>query len=178
MMHRELDDQLAVNRIDHGCSPMVETFLFASGYHSGSTASATADSGQVTFAGWTAGAFHNGELRGLISISDTTSDKTAMVFILVGVEWRRRGIALALIKAAKSWAIEQGMQNLLVTCSRSDWPTRSLLEKIGARLDLIFGEIVARVPIGDAIERQRDDGRAIAAARKSGVGATVRAAES
>jgi hypothetical protein len=30
----------------------------------------------------------------------------------------------------------------------------------------------------DAIERQRDDGRAIAAARKSGVAATVRVAES
>jgi hypothetical protein len=30
----------------------------------------------------------------------------------------------------------------------------------------------------DAIERQRDDGRIIAAARKSGVAATVRAAES
>ena len=70
---------------------------------------------------------------------------------MVGVEWRRRGIASALIKAAKSWAMEQGMENLLVACSRSNWPIRSLLEKVGARLDLIFGEIVAQVPINNVM---------------------------
>ena len=70
---------------------------------------------------------------------------------MVDVEWRRRGIASALIKAAKSWAMEQGMENLLVACSRSNWPIRSLLEKVGARLDLIFGEIVAQVPINNVM---------------------------
>jgi hypothetical protein len=69
------------------------------------------------------------------------------VFLLVDPAWRRKGVALALIEAAKAWAMDQGMQNFLMTCSRSDWPTRSLLERIGARLDLVFGEIVANVPI-------------------------------
>ena len=43
------------------------------------------------------------------------------------------------------------MENLLVACSRSNWPIRSLLEKVGARLDLIFGEIVAQVPINNVM---------------------------
>jgi GNAT superfamily N-acetyltransferase len=150
MMHRALGD-LAVKRIDQTCGPIVEQFLLLSG-HQGSHVTHTtpaAEGGPVAFgeAAWTAGAFHKDELRGLISISDPSADEPAKVFLLVDPMWRRKGVALALIEAAKAWAMDQGMENFLITCSRSDWPTRSLLERIGARLDLVFGEIVAHVPI-------------------------------
>ena len=150
IIHRALAD-LAVKRIDETCEPTVRKFLLLSGHqdaHAGRTTAAV-DGGQVAFgeAAWTAGAFHEDELRGLISISDPSAHEPAKVFLLVDPAWRRKGVALALIEAAKAWARDQGMQNFLMTCSRSDWPTRSLLERIGARLDLVFGEIVANVPI-------------------------------
>ena len=149
MMDRTLAD-FAVKRIDRACGPIVDKFLLLSGRRGSDGQRITAADGGAAVLGeaaWTAGAFHEDELKGLISISDPSAYEPARVFLLVDPAWRRKGIALALIEAAKVWAMDQGMQNVLMTCSRSDWPTRSLLEKIGARLDLVFGEIVANVPI-------------------------------
>jgi|KBSMisStaDraftv2_1062788.scaffolds.fasta_scaffold268989_3 GNAT superfamily N-acetyltransferase len=148
MMHRALAN-FAIKRIDQACGPIVDKFLLLSGPRGSHGTGVTVADGGAAFgeAAWTAGAFHEDELRGLISISDPSAHEPAKVFLLVDPAWRRKGVALALIEAAKAWARDQGMQNFLMTCSRSDWPTRSLLERIGARLDLVFGEIVANVPI-------------------------------
>jgi len=148
MMHRALAN-FAIKRIDQACGPIVDKFLLLSGPRGSHGTGVTVADGGAAFgeAAWTAGAFHEDELRGLISISDPSAHEPAKVFLLVDPAWRRKGVALALIEAAKAWAMDQGMQNFLMTCSRSDWPTRSLLERIGARLDLVFGEIVANVPI-------------------------------
>jgi GNAT superfamily N-acetyltransferase len=148
MMDRALAD-FAVKRIDRAGGPIVDKFLLLSGRRGSHATGITAADGGAAFGetAWTAGAFHGDELRGLISISDRSAYEPAKVFLLVDPAWRRKGVALALIEAAKAWAMDQGMQNFLMTCSRSDWPTRSLLERIGARLDLVFGEIVANVPI-------------------------------
>jgi GNAT superfamily N-acetyltransferase len=158
MMHRALAD-LAVKRIDQACVPFVDKLLLLSDRQAshGRATTAAVDCGPAALAeaAWIAGAFHGDEIRGLISISDTAAGEAAKVFLLVDPKWRRKGVALALIEAAKAWAMDQGMQNFLMTCSRSDWPTRSLLERIGARLDIVFGEIVAHVPIHYANTKAR-----------------------
>ena len=149
-MHREM--AIVVRRIDEVCDPIANKFLLSLAHGDGGEATAPStmtDGRQFSLYGfnWSAGAFYGGELRGIIGISDATCGKGAKVFIFVDPAWRRKGIALALIEAAKVWAVDQQMHNLTVSCARSDWPTRNLLEKIGARLDLIFGEIVADVPL-------------------------------
>jgi GNAT superfamily N-acetyltransferase len=151
MMMLRAPADVAIRRIDQAWIPFVDKLLHSSDREAshGRATTAAVDGDPVAFAeaAWTAGAFHGDEIRGLISIADTAAGEAAKVFLLVDPKWRRKGVALALIEAAKAWAMDQGMQNFLMTCNRSDWPTRSLLERIGARLDLVFGEIVAHVPI-------------------------------
>jgi GNAT superfamily N-acetyltransferase len=150
MVHRELGD-LAVKQLDQASVPFVDKFLLLAERHShGIKAAVDGGPSAIAEAAWSAGAFQGDEIRGLISISDLTAGGAAKVFLLVDPKWRRRGIALALIAAAKAWAIDQGMVNIFMTCSRSDWASRSLLERIDARLDLVFGEIVAQVPTHNA----------------------------
>jgi GNAT superfamily N-acetyltransferase len=101
-----------------------------------------------TSVSWTAGAYCDQQLVGLVVITDLPQSGGSEVRLIVDARWRRRGIASTLMKTATAWASAQRKSALRITCSRKDWPMRSLLEKTGARLDLAFGEIVAHLPLG------------------------------
>jgi GNAT superfamily N-acetyltransferase len=97
---------------------------------------------------WTAAAYCNQQLVGLVVLTDLPQSDRSEVRLIVDARWRRRGIASTLIRRATAWASSQQKSALRITCSRKDWPMRSFLKKTGARLDLAFGEIVAHVPLG------------------------------
>jgi GNAT superfamily N-acetyltransferase len=71
----------------------------------------------------------------------------AEVTLFVDEEWRRRGIGSTLLKETMVWARCGGATTLRFVCDRSDWPMRHLAERFGARLDLVFGQLVADIPL-------------------------------
>lgn len=79
----------------------------------------------------------------------------AEVSLFVGEPWRRSRIGTALLQATEHWAREMGCSALRLHCLRSNWPMRAFLEREGARLDLIMGEIVAEIGI-EAVTRRRN----------------------
>jgi len=97
---------------------------------------------------WAAGAYVAGELTGLVSTSGGVSVDSVEAKLFVHVKWRRQGIGRLLLSAAMQWALSRRARELRLVCGRTDWPMRHFAEKAGARLDLVFGQIVADIPVG------------------------------
>jgi GNAT superfamily N-acetyltransferase len=90
---------------------------------------------------WFGGAFSREHLVGLIVVSDL--DGHSQAILAVGVDWRRKGVGSALVRAAIARASVERKQSLRMIGSRLDWPMRKFLSKAGAKLDLAFDGIVA-----------------------------------
>jgi GNAT superfamily N-acetyltransferase len=92
-----------------------------------------------------AGAFVEGRLSGAVEVYDARPPELAEVAFVVAQNWRRRGIASALLWNATQWAFETGRGGLRMVFSRSNWAMRKLAEKADARLDLIEDGMSAEV---------------------------------
>jgi hypothetical protein len=52
-----------------------------------------------------------------------------------------------LLKETQDWARRGEAATLRLVCDRADWPMRHFAERFGARLDLVFGQMVADIPL-------------------------------
>jgi RimJ/RimL family protein N-acetyltransferase len=102
----------------------------------------------ASYVSWTAAAYCDQKLVGLVVVTDLAQSDHGEVRLIVDDRWDRSEIPSALMKATMAWAVTQRKRELRFICRRNNWPMRNLLKKSGARLDLAFGEIVARLPLG------------------------------
>jgi GNAT superfamily N-acetyltransferase len=94
---------------------------------------------------WCAGAFSGGIFVGVIRSQLIDIPGVAETSLFVVEPWRRSGIGSALLQATEPWARERGCNALRIHCLRSNWSMRAFLEKVGARFDLVVGQIVAEI---------------------------------
>jgi GNAT superfamily N-acetyltransferase len=98
-------------------------------------------------AAWRAGLFVANELKGVVRADDGTRAGRVEAMLFVDEGWRRQGIGSALLEEAMDWARRADANTLRLVCERTDWPMRHFTEKFGARLDLVFGQIIADIPL-------------------------------
>lgn len=98
-------------------------------------------------AAWTAGLFIANELRGVVRAGDASCGGPVEAELFVDEGWRRRGIGSMLLRETLDWARRGEATTLRLVCDRTDWPMRHFAEKLGARLDLVFGQMVADIPL-------------------------------
>jgi GNAT superfamily N-acetyltransferase len=96
---------------------------------------------------WCAGAFSGEIFVGVIRCQLIDIPGVAETSLFVVEPWRRRGIGVALLQTTEVWTRERGCNALRIHCLRSNWSMRAFLEKVGARLDLVVGQIVAEIRI-------------------------------
>jgi GNAT superfamily N-acetyltransferase len=96
---------------------------------------------------WTAGLFVANELTGVARASAASQEGHVEAMLFVDESWRRQGIGSMLLKETVDWARRGEATTLRLVCDRTDWPMRHLAEKFGARLDLVFGQMVADIPL-------------------------------
>jgi GNAT superfamily N-acetyltransferase len=96
---------------------------------------------------WTAGLFVANELTGVTRASVASREGHVEAMLFVDEEWRRQGIGSMLLRETVDWSRRCDATALRLVCDRTDWPMRHLAEKFGARLDLVFGQIVADIPL-------------------------------
>jgi GNAT superfamily N-acetyltransferase len=96
---------------------------------------------------WTAGLFVANELTGVTRASAASREGHVEAMLFVDEEWRRQGIGSMLLSEALDWSRRRDAATLRLVCDRTDWPMRQLAEKFGARLDLVFGQMVADIPL-------------------------------
>jgi len=130
-LHLGLDNASRVARFGHA---MDDASLIAYG------------KGTLSTAAFTAGAFVDGTLRGVVEVFEGNGGVSKIAFA-VHQDWRRRGFGFALLTAAREWAQRSGVTTLRLAMSRSNWPIRNLAEKVGARFDLSLDEIRADIPV-------------------------------
>jgi GNAT superfamily N-acetyltransferase len=105
---------------------------------------------------WMAGVYVAGELTSVVQACESPLDGPVETTLFVDVKWRRQGIGTLLLKAAMDWASHRQARALRFACARTNWPMRHFAEKFGARLDLVLGQIVADIPLGEVANiRQR-----------------------
>ena len=98
-------------------------------------------------AAWTAGWFIANELRGVVRAGDASRGRSVEAELFVEEGWRRQGIGSMLLKETLDWARRGEAATLRLVCDRADWPMRHFAERFGARLDLVFGQMVADIPL-------------------------------
>lgn len=98
-------------------------------------------------AAWRAGLFVANELRGVVRAEDVTRAGRIEAKLFVDERWRRQGIGSMLLKEVTDWARHSDASTVRLVCERTDWPMRHFAEKFGARLDLVFGQIIADIPL-------------------------------
>jgi GNAT superfamily N-acetyltransferase len=96
-------------------------------------------------AAWTIGLFVANELTGVAGVAATPPEAHFEAMLFVDSKWRRQGIGSMLLKEAMNWASCGEASSLRLICDRTDWPMRRLAEKFGARLDLVFGQMIADI---------------------------------
>jgi GNAT superfamily N-acetyltransferase len=104
---------------------------------------------------WTAGAFVGGELRGVVELHASENPALAEAAFVVEAGWRRRGLAGALLTCARTFALDASYEAIRMIFSRHDWPMRALASKVGAKLDLLFDEIVAEVAVAETARQSQ-----------------------
>jgi GNAT superfamily N-acetyltransferase len=100
-------------------------------------------------AAYIAAALDAGRLIGVAEVF-AAGDGVAEVAFAIDADWRRRGLASALLGAAARWAEQAGVATLRMVIRRNNWPMRQLAHKAGARLDFDLDEIIADVCVATA----------------------------
>jgi GNAT superfamily N-acetyltransferase len=92
------------------------------------------------------GALDAGRLIGVAELFAARRGVAELAFA-IDAEWRRRGVAWALLEVAKRWAEQAGVATLRMVISRNNWPMRQFAHKAGARLDLCLDEVFADIAV-------------------------------
>ena len=102
---------------------------------------------------WCAGAFSGEILIGVIRSQLIDMPGVAETSLFVVEPWRRSEIGSAMMQTTEPWARERGCNALRIHCLRSNWSMRAFLERVGARFDLVVGQIVVEIGI-EAVTRR------------------------
>ena len=97
---------------------------------------------------WLVAGYFGEDLTSFAEASDFSPEGYAKTTLFVDENWRRRGFGTLLLKATMDWASHRPAKGLRLVCARTDWPMRHFAEKFGARLDLVLGQMVADIPLG------------------------------
>jgi GNAT superfamily N-acetyltransferase len=97
---------------------------------------------------WLAAGYFAEELTSFAQAAGFSSDGYVETTLFVDTKWRRRGFGTLLLKATMDWASLRQASGLRLVCERTDWSMRHFVEKLGARLDLRLGQMVADIPLG------------------------------
>jgi GNAT superfamily N-acetyltransferase len=103
---------------------------------------------------WMAGVYLADELTSFVRVRDGSSEGHVETTLFVDAKWRRQGIGTLLLEATMDWASRHQAGTLRLVCARTDWPMRHFARKFGARLDLVLGQLVADIPLGQRIHEQ------------------------
>jgi GNAT superfamily N-acetyltransferase len=98
-------------------------------------------------ASWSAGAFIDQRLRGLVEGRETRDPRFVEVSLVVEPAWRGRGLGQALLEAAICWGKASGRSTLRMIFSRHDWSMRKLASKANAQLDMVLDTMSADVTL-------------------------------
>jgi GNAT superfamily N-acetyltransferase len=98
--------------------------------------------------GWMAGVYFADELTSFAQARDGAFSGQMEATLFVDEKWRRRGFGTLLLKATTDWASRRQATTLRFVGARTDWPMRHFAKKFGARLDLVLGQMVAEIPLG------------------------------
>ena len=101
---------------------------------------------------WMAGVYVAEQLTSVVQACEGPLDGPVETTLFVDVKWRRQGLGTLLLKAAMDWASHRQARALRFSCARTNWPMRHFAEKFGARLDLVLGQIVADIPLGEVTD--------------------------
>jgi GNAT superfamily N-acetyltransferase len=96
---------------------------------------------------WSAGAFVDYRLRGLVEGRRGSNSSIIEVSLVVEPAWRRWGIGGALLRAATGRAKATGAATLRIIFPRHDWSMRRLASKANARLDMVLNEMSADIAL-------------------------------
>jgi GNAT superfamily N-acetyltransferase len=100
----------------------------------------------VADAAYIAGVLDAGRLIGAVEVF-AARDGVAEAAFAIDADWRRQGLASALLEAAARWAEQAGVATLRMVISRNNWPMRQLAHKAGAQLDLYLDELFADIAV-------------------------------
>ena len=118
----------------------------------------------VSTAAFMAGVFAGDILVGVIEVFAAGRDIAEVAFA-VHTDWRRLGLASALLEIAIQWSKRSGIETLRLVISRSNWPMRQLANKAGARFDLVLDEIYADIRTSKGVQRPENSVNCIGADR-------------
>jgi GNAT superfamily N-acetyltransferase len=104
-------------------------------------------SNTLATANWSAGAFVNQRLCGLVEGRDSGNPNFVEVSLVVEPAWRRRGLGAALLEAAICWGKASGRSTLRMIFSRHDWSMRKLASKANAQFDMVLDRMWADVTL-------------------------------
>jgi len=105
----------------------------------------------ICAATFVAGALVEGTLIGVVEVFEASRDGTAEMAFAVAADWRRQGVASALLEAAMRWAEHSGIGTLRMVISRNNWPMRGFAHEAGAQLDFDnLNEIFADIAVATA----------------------------
>jgi GNAT superfamily N-acetyltransferase len=96
-------------------------------------------------ASFLAGAYVDGEPRGIVEVYDEDSRGVCEAAFVVNQDWRRRGIGSSLLQTAVEWSANSRHAALRMIFSRHNWPMRKLASKAGNKLDIVLDEMVVEV---------------------------------
>jgi GNAT superfamily N-acetyltransferase len=96
---------------------------------------------------WSAGAFVNQRLRGLVEGRESRDPRLVEVSLVVEPAWRGRGLGQALLEAAICWGKASGRSTLRMIFPRHDWSMRKLASKANAQLDMVLDTMSADVTL-------------------------------
>jgi GNAT superfamily N-acetyltransferase len=129
-----LDKSARINRFGHPASdPSVQAYAKDS----------------IAKAAYVVGALNAGRLIGVGEVFATRNGVAEAAFA-IDADYRRRGLGLALLEAARRWAAQEGIVALRMVISRNNWPMRLLAHKAGARFDFDLDEISAEISVAAA----------------------------
>jgi GNAT superfamily N-acetyltransferase len=98
-------------------------------------------------ASWSAGAFVNQRLRGVVEGRESRDPRLVEVSLVVEPAWRGRGLGQALMEAAICWGKASGRSTLRMIFSRHNWSMRKLASKTNAQLDIVLDTMSADVTL-------------------------------
>jgi GNAT superfamily N-acetyltransferase len=116
--------------------------------HAVSNANMQAYSSQaLSTAAFIAGVFLDGRIIGVVEVFAAEDDSIGELAFAIDADWRRRGLASALLEAVRGWAAQRDLRILRMVIARGNWPMRNLAAKVGARLDLTCDELHADIAL-------------------------------
>ena len=101
------------------------------------------------------GYFEGGVLRGAVEAAWPAVDwldGAAEIAVQVEADWRRRGVASALLRAASRLALARGIAGIFFSALAENDPLRPLISRFGIPVALVGTELQGRLPLDSSLQ--------------------------